>query len=148
MEEKYNEATINRPEGDRPVDAPVVLIDIPDFIKQLKKEKAWDKNDRNAITVFKNDKMRVILVAMHKKAEMTTEHPENIFSLQVIDGKVKLHTSEKIIEVREEQLFVLHANIPYKVEALKKSIFLLTVVESTCLLYTSDAADDLTRVDI
>ena len=33
MEEKYNEATINRPEGDRPVDAPVVLIDIPDFIK-------------------------------------------------------------------------------------------------------------------
>jgi quercetin dioxygenase-like cupin family protein len=131
MEEKYNEATINRPEGDRPVDAPVVLIDIPDFIKQLKKEKAWDKNDRNAITVFKSDKMRVILVAMHKKAEMTTEHPENIFSLQVIDGKVKLHTSEKTIEVREEQLFVLHANIPYKVEALKKSIFLLTVVEST-----------------
>ncbi|MGI8584377.1 MAG: hypothetical protein ACR2KX_19465, partial [Chitinophagaceae bacterium] len=83
MEERHNEATINRPEGDRPVDAPVVLVDIPDLIKQLKKEKAWDKNDRNAITVFKSDKLRIVLVAMHKKAEMTTEHPENIFSLQV-----------------------------------------------------------------
>ncbi len=129
MEERHNEATINRPEGDRPVDAPVVLVDIPDLIKQLKKEKAWDKNDRNAITVFKGDKLRIVLVAMHKKAEMTTEHPENIFSLQVIEGKVKLKTGEKTIEVKEEELFVLHANIPYKIEAVKKSIFLLTVVE-------------------
>ena len=129
MEERYNESTINRPEGERPVDAPVVVVNIPEFIKKIKKEKAWDKNDRNAITVFKTDKMRIILVAMHKKAEMTTEHPENIFSLQVLDGKVKLHSTEKTVEVREDELFVLHANIPYKVEAIKKSIFLLTVIE-------------------
>jgi quercetin dioxygenase-like cupin family protein len=129
MEERYNESTINRPEGERPVDAPVVVVNIPEFIKKIKKEKAWDKNDRNAITVFKSDKLRIILVAMHKKAEMTTEHPENIFSLQVLDGRVKLHSSEKTVEVREDELFVLHANIPYKVEAVKKSVFLLTVVE-------------------
>ena len=129
MEERYNESTINRPEGDRPVDAPVVEIDIPDFIKQIKKEKAWDKNDRNAITVFKSDRMRVVIVAMRKNAEMTTEHPENIFSLQVLDGKVKLHTDQKSISIKEDQMFVLHAHIPYKIEAVKKSIFLLTVVE-------------------
>ena len=129
MEEKYNESTINRPEGERPVDAPVVVVDIPKFIKKIKKEKAWNENDRNAITVFKSDKMRVVLVAMHKKAEMTTEHPENIFSLQVLDGKVKLHSSEKDVEVKEDELFVLHANIPYKIEAVKKSIFLLTIIE-------------------
>ncbi len=129
MEEKYNESTINRPEGDRPVDAPVVLVNIPDLIRQLKKEKAWDKNDRNAITVFKNDKMRIVLVALHKKAEMTTAHPENIFSLQMIDGKVKLYSSEKTIQASENELFVLHANIPYKIEALKRSFFLLTIVE-------------------
>ncbi len=129
MQEKYNEATINRPEGDRTVDAPVVLIDIPDFINQIKDENAWDKNDRNAITVFKSDKLRIVLVAMHKNAEMHTEHPKNIFSIQVIKGKIKLHTNEKPVEVQKEQLLVLHENIPYKVEAVKKSIFLLTVVE-------------------
>ncbi len=129
MEERHNESTINRPEGDRPVDAPLVQIDIPDFIKRIKKEKAWRKNDRNAITVFKSDKIRIVLVVMRKKAELTTERPENIFSLQVLDGKVKLHTAEKTIEVRQDEMFVLHANIPYKIIAEKKSIFLLTVVE-------------------
>jgi quercetin dioxygenase-like cupin family protein len=129
MEERHNEATKNRPEGDRPVDAPLVMINIPDFIKKIKKEKAWDKNDRNAITVFKSDKLRIILIAMHKKAEMTTERPENIFSVQVLEGKVKLHSSEKTIEVREDELFVLHANVPYKIKAVRRCVFLMTVVD-------------------
>lgn len=129
MKEKYNEATSNRPEGDRPVDAPLVMIDIPVLIKQIKKEKAWGDNDRNAITVFKSDKMRVILVALHKKAVMTTEHPENIFSLQVLDGKIKLRSGEENVELKSRKMFVLHANIPYKIVAVKKSIFLMTVVE-------------------
>jgi quercetin dioxygenase-like cupin family protein len=73
--------------------------------------------------------MRIVLVAMHKNAVMQTEHPDNIFSIQVIKGKIRLHTNGESIEVEKEQLFVLHENIPYKVEAIKKSIFLLTVVE-------------------
>lgn len=129
MEEKYNESTINRPEGERLVDAPVVEIDIPRFIKRIKREKAWDKNDRNAITVFKSDKLRVVIVGMRKKAEMTTERPENTFSVQVLDGRIKLHTAEKTIEVKNNEMFVLHANIPYKIVAVKKSLFLLSVVE-------------------
>ena len=127
--ERHNEATLNRPEGDRPVDAPLVIANIPEFIKKIKKEKAWGTNDRNAITIFKSGKMSIILVALHKKADMTTERPDNIFSLQVLSGKVKLHTDVKTIDIKEEELFVLHANISYKIEAVKKSIFLLTVVE-------------------
>ena len=73
MEVKYNEATINRPEGNRPIDSPTVLIDLPSFIEQIKSEKAWEENDRNSITVFKSGKMRVIVGALHKNAEMQTE---------------------------------------------------------------------------
>ncbi|MEO6456178.1 MAG: hypothetical protein ABIN97_19030 [Ginsengibacter sp.] len=129
MEEKYNEATINRPEGDRPVDAPLVLIDIASFIKQIKNERAWEENDRNSITVFKSDKLRIVIVALHKKAEMTTEHPRNILSIQMIKGKIKLFADGKTIIVEEEQLFVLHENISYKIEAIKKAIFILTITE-------------------
>jgi hypothetical protein len=50
MEIKRNEATLNRPEGDRVIDAPFVFLDIPEFIHQVKKEKAWKKYDRNGIT--------------------------------------------------------------------------------------------------
>ncbi|MEO6328538.1 MAG: hypothetical protein ABIO55_06390 [Ginsengibacter sp.] len=129
MEEKYNESTINRPEGDRPVDAPLVLIDIASFIKQIKNEKAWDENDRNSITVFKSDKLRIVIIALHKNAEMSTEHPKNILNIQMIKGKIKLYADGKTIIVEKEQLFVLHENIPYKIEAVKKAVFLLTVIE-------------------
>ena len=133
MEERYNEATHNRPEGDRPIDAPVVCIDIPAFVKQIKKEKTWDKNDRNAITVFKSDKLSIVLVAMRKKAVMKTERPENIFSLQVLDGRVKLTTDENSYDVRQDEMFVLHAGLPYSIEAVKKTIFLLTIGEESRL---------------
>jgi quercetin dioxygenase-like cupin family protein len=129
MEVKYNEATINRPEGDRPIDSPVVLIDLPSFIEQIKSEKAWEENDRNSITVFKSNKMRIIVGAMHKNAEMQTEHPDNILSVQVIKGKLKLHTNEQIIDVEKGQIVALHEHIPYKIEAIKKTTFLLTLVE-------------------
>lgn len=129
MEEKYNEATINRPEGDRQVDAPLVLVDIPSFIEQLKSEKAWDENDRNSITVFKSDKLRIVIVALHKNAEMHTEHPKNILNIQMLKGKIKLYVNEKSTVIEKEQILVLHENIPYRIEAVKKSVFLLTVIE-------------------
>ena len=38
MKEKFNEATFNRPEGDRPIDSPLLTIDLPSLIKQIKNE--------------------------------------------------------------------------------------------------------------
>ena len=43
METKRNEATLNRPEGDRVIDAPYVFMDLDQFILQLKNEESWTK---------------------------------------------------------------------------------------------------------
>ena len=129
MENTNIDATHNRPEGDRKIDSAVLLIDLPAFIKQIKDEKAWGQNDRNAITVFKTDKMRIVLVALHKNAKMETEHPENTFSLQVLKGKVNVATTYASTEVDKEMILTLHEKIPYTISALKKSIFLLTISE-------------------
>ncbi len=129
MENTNIDATYNRPEGDRKIDSAVLLIDLPAFIKQIKDEKAWGQNDRNAITVFKTDKMRIVLVALHKKANMQTEHPENIISVQVLKGKISVATNYASTEVDKEMILALHEKVPYTITASKKSIFLLTVVE-------------------
>ncbi len=134
MENTIIEATYNRPEGEREIDSPVLLIDIPDLIEQLKDENAWKDNDRNAITVFKTDKMRIVLVALHKNAKMKTERPENIFSLQVLKGKVKVTTDFSSTEVEREMILALHEQVQYSITALKKSIFLLTIVGQSCNL--------------
>ena len=129
MENTIIEATYNRPEGDREIDSPVLLIDIPDLVEQLKDENAWKENGRNAITVFKTDKMRIVLVALHKDAMMTTDRPENIFSLQVLKGKVKVTTDFSSTEVEKEMILALHEQVQYSISASKKSVFLLTIVE-------------------
>lgn len=129
MENTNIDSTYNRPEGDRKIDSAVLLIDLPAFIKQIKDEKAWGQNDRNAITVFKTDKMRIVLVALHRKATMQTEHPENIISIQVLKGKISVATNYASTEVDKEMILALHEKVPYTITASKKSIFLLTVVE-------------------
>lgn len=123
MEEKHNEATLNRPEGDRPLDAPLIFIDLPQYIHQLQSEKAWPTNDRNSITVFKTDKIRLVLVAMHEGAEMQTLRPDNILAVQVIEGKIKLVVEQKLLEINQEQMFVLHEQIPYSIQALEETVF-------------------------
>ena len=60
MDEKFNDATKQRPQGERIMDAALVTIDLRNFTKQIKEEQARKDNDRNAITVFKTVGMRII----------------------------------------------------------------------------------------
>ena len=59
MDEKFNDATQQRPQGERIMDAALVTIDLSNFTKQIREEQAWKDSDRNAITVFKTDSMRI-----------------------------------------------------------------------------------------
>ena len=88
MENRYNEATALRPEGDRVIDAPMVAVDLSEAMKQVKKEASWGNSDRNAITVFKSNGMRIVLIALHKGAVMNTHTAQGIISVQVLEGKM------------------------------------------------------------
>ncbi|MEP7250733.1 MAG: hypothetical protein ABI683_00085 [Ginsengibacter sp.] len=129
MENTNIDATQNRPGGERKIDSPVLLIDLPSYIKQIKNEKAWEENDRNAITIYKTDKIRILLVALHKGAHMETERPENVFSLQLLKGRLNVATSYAATEVDKDMIIAIHDNVPYTISAIKKSIFLLTLAE-------------------
>lgn len=127
MKEKYNEATKQRPEGDRIIDAEMVVIDLPQFIKQIKEETTWKESDRNAITVFKTNGLRIVLIALHKGAEMMRHIAEGIISVQVLEGKLQFNTDKQSVELNKEQMLALHECIPHSILALKETIFLLTL---------------------
>jgi quercetin dioxygenase-like cupin family protein len=126
MEYKRNEATLNRPEGDRVLDALYVCIDLPDFIRQLKEEPAWQKNDRNGITVFKTDQLTMVLTMLHKEAVIKDNVVDGLFTLQVIEGSVRISTIDGDVELKEKQLINLHANEPHSIEALSDAVLLLS----------------------
>ena len=127
MEEKFNDATKQRPEGDRVMDAGLVTIDILTFIEQIKHESPWKDKDRNAITVLKTNGMRIVLIALHEGAEMITHSAECIISIQVIDGRMKFNVENRSVELGKGQMLALHKGIPHSVLAIKETIFLLTL---------------------
>ena len=126
--EKHNEATINRPTGDRPIDTPQLVIDIPKAVKKLMKEKAWKKNDRNSRTLFKSGNVTTVLVALHRKAEMQTQHPDDMLILKVLSGRINFKSAVRSEEVESDQVIFFHEGIPYSITAKRRSVLLLTVI--------------------
>ena len=126
MDEKFNKATTQRPQGDRVMDAPLVTIDLRSFTKQIKEEKAWEDRDRNAITVFKTDGMRIVLIALRKNAEMAKHIAEGMISVQVLEGKILFTTEEQSVELEQGGMVALHQNVPHSVQAKEETIVLLT----------------------
>ena len=127
MEEKSNEATIQRPQGNRIMDAPLVTINLGSFIEQIKAEKAWKDSDRNAITVFKTDAMRIVLIALHKDAEMKKHTADGMISVQVMEGQILFTTEDQSVELGQGEMLALHKNVPHSVLAKEETIFLLTL---------------------
>ena len=130
MEEKYNEATLQRPKGDRPIDASLVDIDLLMFIKQIKQESAWKLSDRNAITVFKTNGLRIVLIALHKDAVIARHIADGIISIQVLEGNMQFNTDQQSVELNKGQMLALHERIPHSILAIRESVFLLTLTTS------------------
>ncbi len=130
IDEKSNNATPQRPEGDRPLDGPLVEIDLAEFKRQIREEETWKLKDRNAITVFKTHGMNIVLIAMHEGAVMKTHTAPGIISVQVLEGQIAFKTSAQTSELGAGGMLALHAGIPHSVIAVKESVFLLTLANA------------------
>ena len=127
MDEKFNDATSNRPMGERTLDAPMVTINLGLYIAQIREEEQWKNSDRSAITIFKSMVMRIVLIALHKGAEMKKHTASGTISLQVIEGEIMFTTDEQSITLSSGQMLVLHECIPHSVLAKEETVFLLTL---------------------
>src|SRR5262245_35260275 len=126
MDYKWTEATLNRPEGNRVIDAPIVLIKIPETIRQLKGEGSWRKNDRNGITVLKTANTTMVLVSLHAKAVLKHNLVDGIFTIQVIEGIVRVTTPDDTVDMLAGHIIAFHQLVDHSVEALADSVLLLT----------------------
>jgi hypothetical protein len=126
MEAKRNEATLNRPNGDRVLDAPYVFINIPDYIRQLKTEEAWQKNDRNGIAVFKTENVAMVLTCLKAKAILKDNLVDGIFTVHVIEGVIRIKSPAGEVDLQANQLIAFHQLVDHSIEAMTDAILLLT----------------------
>jgi quercetin dioxygenase-like cupin family protein len=121
------DATALRPEGDRVLDAPLVEMDLNNFIVQIKNEITWATTDHNSITILKSDNTTVVLIGIHKNAELKKHKAYGAIHVQVLEGKINFCTEQQTVSLQRGQMIALKADIPHSVLALEDSFFLLTV---------------------
>ncbi|MEO6069245.1 MAG: cupin domain-containing protein [Chitinophagaceae bacterium] len=127
MENKENDATPQRPEGHRTLNAPLVTMHLNEFIDQLKGESTWKDSDRNSVTIFKSETMRIVLLGLHKNAELKPHKANGVISVQVLEGMIKFSTEDENSQLEKGQMIALQENITHSVQALQESFFLLTL---------------------
>ncbi|HEX8545903.1 MAG TPA: cupin domain-containing protein [Cytophagaceae bacterium] len=128
---KYNEATPQRPEGTRPLDAPMIAMDLEAFKDQIKREESYKDSDRNSITIFKSDTMRIVMMAFHEGAEMKRHTAPGTISLQVLEGKIIFNTADQSELLGKGNMITLHEGIPHSFVADEDAVILLTLASST-----------------
>jgi quercetin dioxygenase-like cupin family protein len=129
MTTKHNDATHNRPGGERIIDAPGVFVDIHSFVKQIKTEEAWRKSDRNSITVFKTDDMCIVVGGLHRGVEMT-HNADGIMTIQVLEGLLDVITGELSVTLEKGQMVAIHKDCPYRMLATEEVMYLLTITNT------------------
>ena len=112
------------------MDAPLLNMDIPQFIQQLKAEATWQTSDRNAMTVYKTNGLRIVLIALHEDAILKEHTADGIISLQVLEGEIIFSAGGQSVTISKGQMIALHKGLPHSVKAINESVFLLTLTTS------------------
>ncbi len=123
---KINEATHNRPEGTRVLDAPYVVTDINASMGLLMNEEGWEKTDCNGITLFKTDNLTTVLICMHTGSRIGENSIDGTVTLQVIEGEVELTANEEVVTLHTGQIVMLHHEVTHSLLATEETVMLLT----------------------
>ncbi len=100
MEYRFNEATVNRPEGTRLIDSKMIFTYLVEIVEQLRTEKAWDTNDQNGITIFKNENITQVITLMKEGTFVIRNQVDTGISLLVLKRKLRMDTDEQQIYCR------------------------------------------------
>ncbi|MFD2163756.1 cupin domain-containing protein [Paradesertivirga mongoliensis] len=125
--EKSNDATPQRSAGERTLDAEMVVLDLNTAQNQIKSEAAWHNSDRNAITLLKNEGLRIVLIALHAEAELKAHKAPGIITVQVLDGHINFKTDKLESGLRKGEMLTLQTGITHSVFAVTEAVFLLTI---------------------
>lgn len=115
--------------GERTLRAPLLSFSINNEIEKLLKEPGWLTGDRNAVTLQKNPKLRVVLISLRKGAVLHEHKVEGPITIMVLSGNINFIVGEEKVNTKANGMIVLERAIPHDVEALEDSTFILTIIQ-------------------
>lgn len=112
---------------ERSLDAPLLTFDIPALLTQMKQESRWQTGNRNAITLLKAQRLRVVLVAMHASTVIPLHHADGPISVQVVEGCLVFSAGSRDVTLGKGQLLTLQPGIAHGLRAIDECAYLLTI---------------------
>ena len=104
-------------------------FDLRQEIRLLRKEESWQRGiGRSSRTLVKQQDFRIVLVLMKAKTSLTEHRANARISIQTVSGRIRVRVrNENIVELPTAGLLALDSSIPYDIEAVRESAFLLTI---------------------
>ena len=112
---------------DRPVGAPLLHVRLAEHLERLKRESTWGERGRNAITLTKEQGLRLVLMVFGKGTKISEHQAAGPLTLHVLSGSLTFRTRDRADTLGAGELIVLEAAIDHEVEALEESVVLLTL---------------------
>lgn len=106
----------------------LVQVSIPAEVKQLRQQESWLwGTGRSSKTLVKYPDLRVVLVSMKANTRMKEHKTDARIALLTVAGHIRLHLPDATVELPAGHLLALDGAVAHDVEALKQSVFLLTI---------------------
>jgi quercetin dioxygenase-like cupin family protein len=115
------------PGSERPLHGPLQRFDLGTVAGRLKEEGAWQRGQRNSITLRKGGGLNVVLLVM-KAGDRLEEHAApGPLSLSVREGRIRFVAGEEVVEAESDTLLTCDAGVRHTVVALSDAVCLLTI---------------------
>lgn len=109
------------------MEAAFLAFDLDLEIEQLRAEPSWLQGDRNAKTLVKEAELRVVLTIMKAGARLPKQETDARFTIQALNGRLKLQLPDRTTELGRGQLVALDKGTSHEIEAVEESALLLTL---------------------
>lgn len=120
-----------------PIDNKFFAFDLPTLIENVKQIHTWKGGNLNAIILLKRPEKSVVLTSLLEGTEINSFQSNHGIILQIIEGRIKFFTSNHSVTLDKGQLLTLHDKTKYRLRSLERTVFLLTVMNSSIIQPTN-----------
>ena len=107
--------------------AAALAYDLTREAAALRRERSWERGDRNAKTLVQEPGLRVVLVALRPGARLDDHASHAQVTVQVLAGRLRVHLADRTVEGVPDRLISIETGVAHALEALEETTFLLTI---------------------
>ena len=113
---------------DGTLSGPLLQFDLAGELDRLRRDESWlHLTGRSSKTLVKYPDLRIVLIAMKANTRMQEHTAAGRISVHSLNGHIRLHLPERVVDLPAGHLLVLDQCVPHDVEAAEDSDFLLTL---------------------